>query len=96
MLEAHINACKGEIMEIPKAQCYAYKKIVYSPTRMKYHPMGLDNIYDLPHPGSITEKDEPLLTIIDSDVDFEKLYEKVESTGKIVDKSAKRSQPDVK
>ena len=58
--------------------------------------MDLDNIYDLPHTGSITEKDEPLLTIIDSDVDFEKLYEKVESTGEIVDKSARRSQPDVK
>ena len=95
MLEAHINACKGEIMEIPKAQCYAYKKIVYSPTRMKYQPMDLDNIYDLPHPGSITEKDEPLLTIIDSDVDFEKLYEKVELTDKIVDKSAKRNRLDV-
>ena len=96
MLEAHIKACQGEVMEIPKAQCYTYKKIVYSPARMKYRPMDLDNIYDLPHTGSITEKDEPLLTIIDSDVDFEKLYEKVESTGKIVDKSAKRSQPDVK
>ena len=96
MLEAHIKACQGEVMEIPKAQCYTYKKIVYSPARMKYRQMDLDNIYDLPHTGSITEKDEPLLTIIDSDVDFEKLYEKVESTYEIVDKSAKRSQPDVK
>ncbi|WP_296872349.1 ATP-grasp domain-containing protein [uncultured Methanobrevibacter sp.] len=94
MLEAHIRACQGEVMEIPKAQCYTYKKIVYSPTRMKYHPMDLDNIYDLPHIGSITEKDEPLLTIIDSDVDFEKLYEKVELTSEIVNKSAKRNQLD--
>ena len=94
MLEAHIRACQGEVMEIPKAQCYTYKKIVYSPTRMKYRPMDLDNIYDLPHIGSITEKDEPLLTIIDSDVDFEKLYEKVELTSEIVNKSAKRNQLD--
>ncbi|WP_405307270.1 ATP-grasp domain-containing protein [Methanobrevibacter sp.] len=94
MLEAHIMACQGEVMEIPKAQCYTYKKIIYSPTRMKYHQMDLDNIYDLPHIGSITEKDEPLLTIIDSDADFEKLYEKVELSGKIVDKSAKRNRLD--
>ena len=96
MLEAHINACQGKVPEIPRAQCYSYKKIVYSPTRMKYSPMDLNNIYDLPHVGSITEKDEPLLTIIDSDSDFEKLYEKVESTAKIVDKSAKRNQLDAK
>ena len=96
MLEAHIMACLGEVIEIPKAQCYTYKKIIYSPTRMKYHPMDLDNIYDLPHIGSITEKDEPLLTIIDSDADFEKLYEKVELTGEIVNKSAKRNQLDAK
>ena len=94
MLEAHIMACQGEVMEIPKAQCNKKKKIIYSPTRMKYHQMDLDNIYDLPHIGSITEKDEPLLTIIDSDADFEKLYEKVEISGKIVDKSDKRNRLD--
>ena len=38
----------------------------------------------------------PKRIIIDSDVDFEKLYEKVELTSEIVDKSAKRSQPDAK
>ena len=30
----------------------------------------------MPHLGSITQKDEPLLTIIDKDKDFDKLYEK--------------------
>ena len=94
MLDAHIRACNGEVIEIPKAKCYTYKKIIYSPARMKYHPLDLDNIYDLPHPGSITEKDEPLLTIIDSDDDFEKLYEKVESTGEKVNRSAKKSRAD--
>ena len=80
MLEAHIKACHGELIEIPKPRCYSYKKIIYSPTRMKYQKTDLDNIYDLPHIGSITEKGEPLLTIIDSDRDFEKLYKKVELT----------------
>lgn len=94
MLEAHIRACMGEIMEMPKPKYYAYKKIIYSPTRMKYPNIGLDNIYDLPHIGSITEKSEPLLTIIDKDEDFEKLYKKVESASEIVNRQAKKHQVD--
>ena len=94
MLEAHIKACKGELISIPKANHYTYKKIVYSPTRMKYAKIDLDNIYDLPHIGSITEKDEPLLTIIDEDKDFEKLCEKVESASEIVDRSTKTNRLD--
>jgi len=94
MLEAHIKACQGEIIEIPKTKCYSYKKIIYSTNRMKYQNLNLDNVYDLPHVGSITEKDEPLLTIIDSDDDFEKLYEKVELTSKIVNEESRKSQLD--
>ncbi len=96
MLDAHIRACLGEIIEIPKAKCYAYKKIIYSPTRMRYENLGLNNIFDLPHKGSITEKSQPLLTIIDNDTDFEKLYEKVELTSKKVNQLAKKYQLDVK
>ena len=94
MLEAHIMACQGEIIDIPKPKCYAYKKIIYSPARMKYEKIDLDNIYDLPHIGSITEKSEPLLTIIDSDSDFEKLFEKVESASEKVNCIAKKHQLD--
>ena len=94
MLEAHIKACQGEIIEIGNPKYYAYKKIVYSPTRMKYSQIDLDNIYDLPHTGSITEKDEPLLTIIDKSNDFEKLCEKVESASQIVDKAARINRLD--
>ena len=92
MLDAHIKACFGNIIEIPKAKYYAYKKIIYSPTRMKYENLKLDNIYDLPHIGSITEKSQPLLTIIDKDTDFEKLYIKVETTSEKVNELAKRNQ----
>ena len=84
MLDAHIKACRGELIQIPKAKYYSYKKIIYSPARMKYKPLNLDNIHDLPHVGSITEKDEPLLTVIDKNKDFKKLYEKVELTSEIV------------
>ena len=96
MLDAHIKACNGEIIEIPKAKYYSYKKIIYSPTRVKYEKINLNNIYDLPHIGSITEKSEPLLTIIDKDKDFEKLYKKVELSSEKVNNLAIPFQPDVK
>lgn len=94
MLDAHIKACQGKLIEIPEAKYYSYKKIVYSPTRMKYQKIDLDNIYDLPHIGSITEKSEPLLTIIDYDEDFEKLYEKVKSASEKVNSIAIKDQLD--
>ncbi|WP_058738707.1 ATP-grasp domain-containing protein [Methanobrevibacter millerae] len=84
MLDAHIKSCMNESVEIPKAKYYSYKKIIYSPCRNKYSKIDLDNIYDLPHIGTITEKSEPLLTIIDKDTDFKKLYEKVENSSRIV------------
>ena len=96
MLEAHINACRRKIIEVPEPKFYSYKKIVYSPNRNKYEKINLDNIYDLPHIGSITEKSEPLLTIIDKNKDFKKLYEKVELSSKIVEKEVKRCQLDNK
>ena len=46
----------------------------------------------MPHLGSITQKDEPLLTIIDKDKDFDKLYEKVESSSQTVNKLVNNSQ----
>ena len=94
MIDAHIKACQGEIIEVPEAKYYSYKKIIYSPTRMKYEQIDLDNIYDLPHIGSITEKSEPLLTIIDRDRDFEKLYKKVELASEKVNRIARKSQLD--
>ncbi|MBQ8017638.1 MAG: ATP-grasp domain-containing protein [Methanobrevibacter sp.] len=94
MLEAHIKACQGELINIPEAKYYSYKKIIYSPTRMKYHKMNLNNIYDLPHIGSITEINEPLLTIIEKDKSFENLCKKVELTDKIVNEESRKGQLD--
>lgn len=96
MLDTHIKACKGELIDIPEPKRYSYKKIIYSPTMTKYEKIDLDNIYDLPHIGSITEKSEPLLTIIDSNEDFKKLYEKVELTSQIINNNAKLHQQDIK
>ena len=56
--------------------------------------MNLDNIFDLPHDGSITEKSEPLLTIIDEGKNFKKLYEKVELASETVNYQARKHQVD--
>ncbi|WP_407414083.1 ATP-grasp domain-containing protein [Methanobrevibacter sp.] len=95
MLDAHIKSCLNESVEIPKAKYYSYKKIIYSPCRNKYSKIGLDNIYDLPHIGTITEKSEPLLTIIDKDADFDNLYKKVENSSSIVNQEVKKHQADI-
>lgn len=86
MLDAHINACKGHLMNISKINGYSYKKIIYANKTNKFKPLPLKNIYDLPHVGSITEKGEPLLTIIDKNENLDKLIENVElSAKKVVD-----------
>lgn len=81
MLEAHIKACQGELINIPtEKQGYSYKKIVYAPYKLKYQESNLKNLYDLPYPDSIIEKNEPFLTIIENNTDFEKLCENVNKT----------------
>ncbi len=96
MLEQHIKACQNEKIAIKKAKYYSYKKIIYSPETMRYKKIDLNNIYDMPHIGSITQKDEPLLTIIDKNKDFDKLYKKVETSSKIVNQLARKFQVHVK
>ena len=94
MIDAHIKSSQGKIIKIPEAKCYTYKKIIYSPTRFKYKKIKLDNIYDIPHYGSITEKDEPLLTIIDHDVNLKKLCEKIKNSSQIIENIIKKHQQD--
>lgn len=84
MLYAHIQASKGHLIDTPQINGYGYKKIIYANETNKFKPLPLENIYDLPHAGSITEKGEPLLTIIDKNENLEKLVETVESTAKKV------------
>ena len=86
MLEAHIKACQNELIEIGKAEYYSYKKIIYAPTAVKYKKLELNNIYDTPYVGTITEKEEPLLTMIEKDKNFDKLNEKIKKTSEIIDK----------
>ncbi len=77
MLDYHINACKGNLSKIPPISQYCYKKIIYANKTSKFTPLPFKNLYDLPHVGSITEKGEPLLTIIDKNSNLKKLIDNV-------------------
>lgn len=70
MLEAHIKACEGELIEIPKPKQYSIKKIVYAPKDVIIRDLKINNLYDIPHNGEIIEKDNPIATIICSNKDL--------------------------
>ncbi len=70
MLEAHIKACEGELIEIPKPKQYSIKKIVYAPKDVIIRDLKIRNLYDIPHNGEIIEKDNPIATIICSNKDL--------------------------
>lgn len=70
MLDAHIKACEGELIEIPKPKQYSIKKIVYAPKDVIIRDLKISNLYDIPHNGEIIEKDNPIATIICSNKDL--------------------------
>ena len=70
MLEAHIKACEGELIEIPNPKQYSIKKIIYAPKEVKIENLKIKNLYDIPHPGEIIEKGNPIATIICSNKDL--------------------------
>lgn len=80
MLDYHINACKGKLDKIPPVKQYSYKKIIYANKTNKFKTLPFKNLYDLPHVGSITEKGEPLLTIIDKNKNLKKLVDNINNT----------------
>ena len=70
MLDAHIKACEGELIEMHKPKQYSIKKIVYAPKDVIIRDLKINNLYDIPHNGEIIEKDNPIATIICSNKDL--------------------------
>lgn len=69
LLDAHMKACDGEIISIPKdkTEYCSMKRIIYSKKRVKVGNLFIDNVYDIPYNGVIIEKDQPLSTIVSYD-----------------------------
>ena len=80
LLEAHIEAVNGNLIDIGEIDEYSYKRILYAKNKVKYENLNFKNIYDLPHLGTITEKNEPLLTIVDKNRNLKKLIENINRT----------------
>ena len=71
LLDAHIKACEGEIIDIPKTNQYSVKKIIYARKQVNIGNLNIPNVYDIPYQGVKIEKDQPLVTIISSNKNLE-------------------------
>ena len=84
LLEAHIKACEGELIEIPNAGPYSVKKIIYARKQLNIGNLNIPNVFDVPYQGVKIEKDQPLVTIIICDNDLEKAMDDVKIAEKKV------------
>ena len=71
LLDAHIKACEGEIVNIPNPSQYSVKKIIYARKQIDIGNLNIPNVFDIPYEGVKIEKDQPLVTIISSDNNLE-------------------------
>ena len=71
LLDAHIKACEGEIIDIPNPSRYSIKKIIYARKQVNIGNLNIPNVYDIPYEGVKIEKDQPLVTIISSNKNLE-------------------------
>ena len=66
LLDAHIKACEGEMIDIPNPNQYSIKKIIYARKQVLISNLNIPNVYDIPYEGVKIEKDQPLVTLISS------------------------------
>ena len=71
LLEAHIKACEGELIDIPNIDksnfIYSVKKIEYANSDIKVKNLKLNNVYDIPYENVKIEKNQPIVTILSAD-----------------------------
>ena len=84
LLDAHIKACEGELIEIPSIQGYAVKKIIYARKQVKIGNLNIPNVYDIPYEGVKIEKDQPLVTLISSNKNLKTAIEDIKIAEKEV------------
>ena len=77
LLDAHIKACEGELIEIPSIKGYAVKKIIYARKQVNIGNLNISNVYDIPYEGVKIEKDQPLVTLISSNKNLETAIEDI-------------------
>jgi hypothetical protein len=67
MGEAHIMACRGELIEIPSPKMFAVKMIVFTKQRSIVGDLNINGVNDIPARNVIIEEGEPVATVLTSD-----------------------------
>lgn len=87
LLDAHIKACEGELIDTPEIIPYSVKKIIYARKQVNIGNLNIPNVYDIPYEGVKIEKDQPLVTLISSDNDLDKAMSDIKIAEKKVYKN---------
>ncbi|AMK14909.1 ATP-grasp domain-containing protein [Methanobrevibacter olleyae] len=66
LLDAHIKACEGELIDVPQANQYSIKKIIYARKQVSVGDLNIPNVRDIPFKGVKIENNQPVVTIISS------------------------------
>jgi len=87
LLDAHIKACEGELVDIPDIKKYTIKKIVYSKKQITIGDLNLKNVYDIPYKGVKIEKNQPVVTLISSNTNLDAAIEDIRIANNNVNKN---------
>jgi hypothetical protein len=79
--QAHIMACQGELIEIPKPKNFAAKMIIFAKKRSIVGNLNMKYVNDIPAQNVIIEEGEPIATVLTSN---KLLKDTVDSAKKIV------------
>ncbi|MBQ6813183.1 MAG: ATP-grasp domain-containing protein [Methanobrevibacter sp.] len=72
LLDAHIRACEGELIDVPNIDRYAVKKIIYAKKQIRIGNLSIKNVFDVPYEGVKIESNQPLVTLISSNENLDK------------------------
>ncbi|HMK53749.1 MAG TPA: ATP-grasp domain-containing protein [Methanobacteriaceae archaeon] len=78
LAEAHIQACEGNLINIPSPKKFAVKMVVHAKTRSMVDNMKISGVHDLPQKGVIIEEGEPVVTVLKTDKTSEDAYKKAQ------------------
>jgi predicted ATP-grasp superfamily ATP-dependent carboligase len=87
MVDAHIKACNGTLIEIRDPDKFAVKMVVFAKRRSIAGDLNFEGVYDRPERNVIIEKDEPVVTVIAADNKLENAIYKAEQLVKKVYKA---------
>ena len=85
LLEEHINACNGQLIEEINHKGYGIKEIIYAPYTLKQGNLNIDGLFDISKEGTIIEKDEPLVTIINQTNNVKKGLKEISKLKEYID-----------